>query len=132
MKTNGYVSITDGPSAHKIYVVSYATNNQSAARHKQSSLALLPGMAAGFWVVEMTERTRLISSSVTPSSPFEWLIMPFGLKNAPQIYQRMMDNALYGLLKILARSDIITTGYPNLNDVFTELEPDPDPIPSVL
>eukprot|EP00644_Phytophthora_capsici_P019172 jgi/Phyca11/133677/e_gw1.636.2.1 len=28
--------------------------------------------------------------------------MPFGLKNAPQIYQRLIDNALYGHLRIRA------------------------------
>ncbi|OWY91481.1 reverse transcriptase [Phytophthora megakarya] len=31
--------------------------------------------------------------------------MSFGLKNAPQIYQRLVDNALYGFLKISRSSD---------------------------
>ena len=89
-------------------------------------------MASGFWVVEMTERARMISAFITPSGLFEWLRMPFGLKNAPQIYQRLIDNALYGYLKIGTSSDGITTGSTNLNDVFTEGEPDEDPRPSVL
>ena len=53
-------------------------------------------MASEFWVVEMPERARMISSFITPSCLFEWLRIPFRLKNAPQIYQRLMDNALYG------------------------------------
>ena len=51
-------------------------------------------MASGFWVVNMTEWARLISAFVTPFGLFEWKRMPFGLKNAPQIYQRLLDNAL--------------------------------------
>ncbi|KAE8968872.1 hypothetical protein PR003_g27561 [Phytophthora rubi] len=59
-------------------------------------------MASGLWVVSMTERARLISAFITPFGLFEWNRMPFGIKNAPQIYQRLIDNALYGYLKISA------------------------------
>ncbi|KAE9284120.1 hypothetical protein PF001_g22539 [Phytophthora fragariae] len=57
-------------------------------------------MASGFWVVTMTDRARAISAFITPFGLFEWNRMPFGLKNAPQIYQRMLDNALYGFTRI--------------------------------
>ncbi|OWZ03155.1 reverse transcriptase, partial [Phytophthora megakarya] len=57
-------------------------------------------MASGFWVVKMTDRARLISAFITPFRLFEWNRMPFGLKNAPQIYRRMIDNALYGFTRI--------------------------------
>ena len=57
-------------------------------------------MASGFWVVEMTERARAISAFITSSGLFEWLRMPFGLKNPPQIYQHLINNALYGYLTL--------------------------------
>ncbi|POM64369.1 Reverse transcriptase [Phytophthora palmivora] len=57
-------------------------------------------MASGFWVVTMTARARAISAFITPFGLFEWNRMPFGLKNAPQIYQRLIDNALYGFTRI--------------------------------
>ncbi|POM76567.1 Reverse transcriptase [Phytophthora palmivora] len=77
-------------------------------------------MASGFWVVPMTDRARSISAFITPFGLFEWNRMPFGLKNAPQIYQRLLDNALYGFLKVTQdqdrsdRKDVFETGEPDL------------------
>jgi hypothetical protein len=51
---------------------------------------------SGFWSVGMTERASEISPFICPLGHFQWLRMPQGLKNAPQIYQRMIDNALWG------------------------------------
>ncbi|OWZ07964.1 hypothetical protein PHMEG_00019572 [Phytophthora megakarya] len=48
--------------------------------------------------------------------------MPFGLKNAPRIYQRLVDNALYGFLTISRSGDAGAT-----TDVFqTGIADDPD------
>ncbi|GMF47194.1 unnamed protein product [Phytophthora fragariaefolia] len=55
--------------------------------------------ASGFWAIMMTMRARKISAFVCPLGHFEWLRMPFGLKNAPMIYQRMIDNALRGFVQ---------------------------------
>ncbi|OWY96864.1 reverse transcriptase [Phytophthora megakarya] len=76
-------------------------------------------MASGFWVVSMTPRARLISAFITPFGLFEWARMPFGLKNAPQIYQRILDNALYGHMRI-------EPGQDKTVDVFEEGEPEPE------
>uniref|UniRef100_H3H7Z8 Reverse transcriptase domain-containing protein n=1 Tax=Phytophthora ramorum TaxID=164328 RepID=H3H7Z8_PHYRM len=84
-------------------------------------------MASGFWVVSMTERARKISAFVTPFGLFEWTRMPFGLKNAPQIYQRLIDNALYGYLRISPDRD-----HTEPTDVFEKGEPEANPGPSVL
>ncbi|KAE9274549.1 hypothetical protein PF008_g29565 [Phytophthora fragariae] len=74
-------------------------------------------MASGFWVVSMTDRARAISAFITPFGLFEWNRMPFGLKNAPQIYQRLLDNALYGFTRIPqpgseCSADLIESGEP--------------------
>ena len=58
--------------------------------------------------------------------------MPFRLKNAPQIYQRLIDNALYGYLKIGAGKDASATDSSRLTDVSTEGEPETDQTPSGL
>ncbi|KAE8978957.1 hypothetical protein PF011_g23041 [Phytophthora fragariae] len=81
-------------------------------------------MASGFWVVPMTDRARLISAFITPFGLFEWLRMPFGLRNAPQIYQRLIDNALYGFLKLTKKD-------PRL-DVFKHVVPENEERESVL
>ncbi|KAG2761509.1 hypothetical protein PC129_g18450 [Phytophthora cactorum] len=54
--------------------------------------------AIGFWVVMTTLRARKTSAFVCALGHFEWLRMPFGLKNAPMIYQRIIDNVLWGFV----------------------------------
>ena len=80
----------------------------------------------------MTEQVREISAFFTPSGLFEWLRMPFGLKNAPQNNQRLIDKSLYGYLKIDKRPNTINSGQSDLIDVFTDRELDYDMKASVL
>ena len=58
--------------------------------------------------------------------------MPFGLKSAPLIYQRLIDNALHGYMKIGADPDASSMDPSKRIDVFTEREPDTSQTPSVL
>ncbi|KAG2994698.1 hypothetical protein PC120_g21932 [Phytophthora cactorum] len=62
-------------------------------------------MVSDFWVVTMTDRARPILAFITIFGLFERNRMPFGLKNAPQIYQRLLDNALYGFTRIPRRGE---------------------------
>ncbi|RAW28718.1 hypothetical protein PC110_g14920 [Phytophthora cactorum] len=55
--------------------------------------------ASGFWVITMTLRARNVSVFVCAMGHFECLRMPFGLKYAPMIHQRMIDNELWGFVQ---------------------------------
>jgi hypothetical protein len=57
-------------------------------------------MASGFWAVPMTEKSKKISAFTCPLGHFQWVRMPFGLKNAPLIYQRMLNNCLWGMVQL--------------------------------
>ncbi|GMF14632.1 unnamed protein product [Phytophthora fragariaefolia] len=62
-------------------------------------------MASGFWAVTMTERAKLISAFVCPFGHFQWARMPFGLKNAPLIYQAVINNCLGGFVRLPPEED---------------------------
>lgn len=51
----------------------------------------------GYWQVPLSERAQEISSFVTPSGLYSYTVMPFGLKNAPATFQRLMNHVVAGL-----------------------------------
>ena len=48
-------------------------------------------MLKGYWQVPLTQRVREISAFVTPSGLYQYKVMPFGMKNAPATFQRMVN-----------------------------------------
>nr|KAJ0227912.1 hypothetical protein LSAT_V11C100050250 [Lactuca sativa] len=51
----------------------------------------------GFWQVLLDEESQLLTAFTCPDGLFQWKVLPFGLKQAPSIFQRHMQNALRGL-----------------------------------
>ncbi|OWZ07922.1 reverse transcriptase [Phytophthora megakarya] len=89
---------------------------------RQSVVVLLTGYDQRLLGRAYDGPSREISAFITPFGLFKWNRMPFVLKNAPQIYQRLVDNTLYGFMKI-PRSG----GSGNAMDVFqTGTADDPD------
>ena len=52
---------------------------------------------SGFWNIPIQESDREKTAFMVPSGQFQWRRMPFGLKNAPSIFQRFMDIVLAGV-----------------------------------
>ncbi|GJS41983.1 Orf y [Tanacetum coccineum] len=52
---------------------------------------------SGFWQVLLDEQSQLLTAFTCPNGHFQWKVVPFGLKQAPSIFQRHMQNALRGL-----------------------------------
>ena len=48
-------------------------------------------MLKGYWQVPLTQHAREISAFVTPSGLYQYKVMPFGMKNAPATFQRMVN-----------------------------------------
>ncbi|KAG6619564.1 reverse transcriptase [Phytophthora cinnamomi] len=63
-------------------------------------------MASGFWAIRMTERAKLISAFVCLFGHFQWVRMPFGLKNAPLVYQAVINNCLWGFVRLSPEEEL--------------------------
>ncbi|KAK3534806.1 hypothetical protein QTP86_026085, partial [Hemibagrus guttatus] len=74
-----------------------------------STLAL----ASGYWQVELTPGARQAAAFCSGKGLFEWNVMPFGLCNAPAMFQHLMDRVLAGMqweICLVYLDDIIVLG----------------------
>lgn len=51
----------------------------------------------GFWQVPLTERAKAVSCFVADGQTYMCHVMPFGMKNAPATFQRLMNQVVVGL-----------------------------------
>jgi len=47
---------------------------------------------SSYWQIKIDEESIPLTAFSAPQGHCKWIVMPFGLKNAPQIFQRRMDN----------------------------------------
>lgn len=79
----------------------------------------------------MKDTDRYKTAFTTRYGTFEWLVMPFGLCNAPSTFQRVMNNVFFDLLDhgvlvylddVLIYSKTLAEHHALLDKVFTLLE----------
>ncbi len=82
----------------------------------------------GYWQVPLTPRAREIAAFITPSGLYSYNVMPFGLRNAPATFQRLMNRvigdmpgcAVY-LDDVVVYSDTWETHLDRIRELFTRL-----------
>ena len=51
---------------------------------------------SGFWQVDLTAAAQELLAFITPKGRvFNWKVMPFGVANAPALFQELMNKILY-------------------------------------
>ena len=51
----------------------------------------------GFWQVPLTDKAKELSVFATPNGLYQCKVMPFGMKNSPATFQRLVNNVICGL-----------------------------------
>ncbi|MES9950010.1 MAG: RNase H-like domain-containing protein [Candidatus Thiodiazotropha sp.] len=51
----------------------------------------------GFWQIPLTDRAKEVSAFVTPDGLYQYKVMPFGMKNSPATFQRLVNMIIAGL-----------------------------------
>lgn len=51
-------------------------------------------LSKGYWQVPVREADRHKLAFTTPDATYQWLVMPFGVQNAPSVFSRMMRKLL--------------------------------------
>ena len=105
-------------STAKRLVVDYGELNKKTLNHSgsistmESTLEKMPSSGyktkmdkqSGFWQVELTPNAQKLLASITPQGRvFKWKVMPFGVANAPALFQDLMNKILY----ILRRRPVV-------------------------
>ena len=55
-------------------------------------------LASAFWQIPIAPEDQLKTTFHFEGRSYKWVVMPFGLKNAPPTFQRLVDKVLSGLL----------------------------------
>ena len=87
-------------------------------------------LASGYWQVKMSPEAQEKTAFNTPNGLYEFVSMPFGLCNAPAIFQRLMEVVMHGLAReccMVYMDDTLVLGktfeehLENLSKVFARL-----------
>ena len=79
-------------------------------------------MLKGYWQVPLTQRAREISAFVTPSGLYQYKVMPFGMKNAPATFQRMVNKLVRDIDGFEGYIDDVVIFSDNWSDHIRQIE----------
>ena len=71
---------------------------------------------SGFLQIKLDYESSLLTTSNTPQGRYRWLRLPFGVKSAPEIFQKAMDRMLEGIEGAKSIMDDILVGGRDVDD----------------
>lgn len=71
---------------------------------------------SGFLQIELDEDSSFLTTFNTPIGRFRWLRLPFGIKCAPEIFQRIIDQMLEGISGATGIMDDILIAAPTMKE----------------
>ena len=88
------------------------TIEEVATRLHGAKVFTVLDVACGFWHVALDEHSSFLTTFNTPFGQYRWKRMPFGIKSAPEIFQRKMHELIEGLngVEVIA-DDFVVVGY---------------------
>ena len=63
----------------------------------QSKFITTIDLMKGYYQVKLTERAKIISAFITPFGLFQYNVLPFGMRNAPATFQRVINYVIQNL-----------------------------------
>ena len=76
----------------------------------------------GYWQVPLTDRAKEISAFVTPYGFFNYTVTPFGMKNSPATFQRLINGVITGLEGCSAYIDDIVIASDSWEQHLSQIE----------
>ena len=66
---------------------------------------------SGFWQVDLTAAAHELPAFITPKGRvFKWKVMPFGVADAPALFQELMNKTFYRLRRRPLVQEVISRG----------------------
>ena len=88
------------------------TIEEVASRLHGAKVFTVLDVACGFWHVVLDEQSSFLTTFNTPFGRYRWKRMPFGIKSAPEIFQRKMHELIEGLTGVeVIADDFVVVGY---------------------
>lgn len=101
------VDLTGLNAAVKREIHPMSTVEQSLAQLGNSKVFSKLDANSGFWQVELSKESRLLTTFLTPFGRYCFNRVPFGISSAPEIFQRAMSEVLAGVEGAICHMDDI-------------------------
>ena len=75
----------------------------------------------GFWHVKLDDASSYLTTFNTPFGRYRWMRMPFGIRSAPEIFQRKMHELIEGMPHVeVVADDFVVVGYGETHEEGTQ------------